>query len=93
MRRNKDSLSQKLPGANGGDTQRAVDSIDQLMHEFEEQFPGVMRSEDEVRFVVEKDAFTSCAGFDRALRERGVLFKRSVSARHPKKGTTLAVAG
>ena len=60
----KDNLSQKLHSfaslrANGGEIQRAVDSIDQLMHEFEEQVPGAARPADQVRVVVEKDASTN----------------------------------
>jgi len=60
----KDNLSQKLHSfasirANGGEIQRAVDSIDQLMHEFEEQVPGAVKPEAQVRVVVEKDASTN----------------------------------
>ena len=60
----KDNLSQKLHSfaslrENGGEIQRAVDSIDQLMHEFEEQVPGTAKPEQQVRVVVEKDASTN----------------------------------
>jgi predicted PurR-regulated permease PerM len=59
-----DNLSQKLHSfarvrANGGEFQRAVDSIDQLMREFEEQVPGAVRPEEQTRVVVEKDASTN----------------------------------
>ncbi|MFY9657294.1 MAG: AI-2E family transporter [Methylocystis sp.] len=60
----KGNLSQKLHSfahlrANGGEIQRAVDSIDQLMREFEEQFPGAPKPEEQVRVVVEKNASTN----------------------------------
>ncbi len=60
----KDNLSQKLHSfasvrANGGEIQRAVDSIEQLMHEFEEQVPGAVKPQEQVRVVVEKDASTN----------------------------------
>ncbi len=56
----KGNLSQKLHSfdsvrGNGGEIERAVESIDQLVHEFEQQVEGAVEPQAPVRVVVEKD--------------------------------------
>ncbi len=56
----KDNLSQKLHSfgklrANGGEIERAVESLDQLVQEFEQQIEGAIKPQEPVRVVVEKD--------------------------------------
>ena len=54
------NLSQKLHSfdsvrGNGGEIERALESIDQLVHEFEQQAEGAVNAQAPVRVVVEKD--------------------------------------